>query len=53
MNPEMVMVGILLLGGMAAGGVNLYLRRRRDRILDILEADTQNLQGAQTADKDI
>lgn len=52
MNPEMVLVGILLLGGMAAGGVNLYLRRRRARILDSLESDTQKLEDAQTADND-
>lgn len=29
MNVEMVIVGILLFGGMTAGGVNLYVRRRR------------------------
>lgn len=30
MNPEWVLVGIILLGGMAAGGVSLRLKRRKE-----------------------
>jgi hypothetical protein len=30
MNPEWVVTGILLLGGIAAGGVSLYLKRRKE-----------------------
>jgi hypothetical protein len=30
MNPEWVVTGIILLGGMTAGGISLYLKRRKD-----------------------
>ncbi|MEM3144121.1 MAG: hypothetical protein QXW91_05805 [Candidatus Nitrosotenuis sp.] len=29
MNAEWIIVGIILFGGMTAGGINLYLKRRR------------------------
>ena len=32
MNPEWIVVGIILLGAMTAGGINLYLKRRKARL---------------------
>lgn len=29
MNPEWIVAGIILLGGMAAGGISLYIRRKK------------------------
>ena len=33
MNPEWVVTGIILLGGMAAGGISLYLKRRKETLV--------------------
>jgi hypothetical protein len=30
MNPEWVIAGIILLGGMSAGGISLYIKRRKE-----------------------
>lgn len=47
MNPEWIVVGIVLLGAMAAGGTNLYIKRRKEAqmtehktISDLPESDT-------------
>jgi hypothetical protein len=32
MNVEWLIVGIILFGGMTAGGINLYLKRRREHV---------------------
>jgi hypothetical protein len=32
MNAEWIIVGIILFGGMTAGGINLYLKRRREQV---------------------
>lgn len=38
MNPEWVVTGIIFLGGMAAGGISLYLKRRKETLIsDSLE----------------
>lgn len=34
MSAEWIVTGILLLGAMAAGGVSLYLKRRREALAD-------------------
>ncbi len=34
MNAEWVVTGIILLGAMAAGGVSLYIKRRKDALTD-------------------
>lgn len=46
MNPEWVITGIILLGGMAAGGVSMYLKRRRERI-NTFEAGPESNEGEQ------
>jgi hypothetical protein len=33
MNTEWVVTGIILLGGMAAGGIRLYLKRRKETLI--------------------
>jgi len=38
MNIEWIVTGIILLGGMAAGGIHLYVKRKRESNLD--ENDT-------------
>lgn len=40
MNPEWVITGIILFGGMAAGGVSLYLKRRRESKINSFESGT-------------
>lgn len=35
MSAEWIVTGILLLGAMAAGGVSLYLKRRREALADL------------------
>ena len=37
MNPEWVVTGMILLGGMTAGGISLYLKRRRESQIDSFE----------------
>jgi Zn-dependent protease with chaperone function len=37
MSLEWIITGIILLGGMAAGGISLYVKRKREK-----EADEQN-----------
>jgi hypothetical protein len=32
MNTEWLIVGVILFGGMTAGGINLYLKRRREHV---------------------
>lgn len=39
MNPEWIVTGIILLGGMTAGGISLYLKKRREAKL---ESDAQS-----------
>lgn len=34
MNAEWIVTGIILLGAMAAGGVSLYLKKRRETLTD-------------------
>jgi hypothetical protein len=34
MNAEWIVTGIILLGAMAAGGISLYLKRRKDALSD-------------------
>lgn len=34
MNPEWIVIGIILLGAMTAGGINLYIKRRESQISD-------------------
>ncbi len=34
MNVEWIITGIILLGGMTAGGISLYLKRRKAQISD-------------------
>ncbi|HXW02042.1 MAG TPA: LPXTG cell wall anchor domain-containing protein [Candidatus Nitrosotenuis sp.] len=34
MNAEWIVTGIILLGAMAAGGVSLYLKKRREALAD-------------------
>ena len=34
MNVEWTITGIILLGGMAAGGISLYLKKKREAKLD-------------------
>jgi hypothetical protein len=42
MNVEWTITGIILLGGMTAGGISLYVKRRREaKLADSLD-DTQN-----------
>jgi len=42
MNVEWTITGIILLGGMIAGGTSLYLKKRREAKLDDIQEDTQN-----------
>jgi hypothetical protein len=39
MNAEWVITGVILLGGMAAGGVSLYLKKRKEANLDSFEGN--------------
>lgn len=39
---ELQMAGVILLTAMAAGGVSLWIKRRRDRIREELERQKQN-----------
>ncbi len=32
MNIEWIVTGVILLGGMAAGGIHLYVKRRKDHL---------------------
>ena len=32
MNPEWIVTGIILLGGMTAAGISLYLKRRKENL---------------------
>ncbi len=41
MNAEWVVTGIILLGGMAAGGISLYLKRRKETIISDSFEDTK------------
>ena len=42
MNPAWIVTGIILFGGMAAAGVSLYLRRRREsQVFDPFGMDTK------------
>ena len=42
MNPAWIVTGIILFGGMAAAGVSLYLRRRREsQVFDPFVMDTK------------
>ncbi len=34
MNAEWIVTGIILLGAMAAGGVSLYIKRRKEALAD-------------------
>lgn len=40
MNTEWVVTGIILLGGMAAGGISLYLKRRKESLISESFEDT-------------
>lgn len=40
MNPEWTITGIILLGAMTAGGISLYLKKRRESKLE--STDNQN-----------
>lgn len=42
MNVEWTVTGIILLGGMTAGGISLYLKKRRDAKLSDSLDGTQN-----------
>ncbi len=33
MNPEWIVTGIVLFGGMTAGGISLYLKRRKESLI--------------------
>lgn len=35
MNAEWIVTGIILLGAMAAGGISLYIKRRKDALDDL------------------
>jgi len=37
MNPAWIVTGIILLGGMMAGGISLYLKRRKETQPDLFE----------------
>lgn len=41
MNTEWVVTGIILLGGMAAGGISLYLKRRKEALISDSFEDTK------------
>ena len=43
MSVEWIVTGIILLGGMAAGGISLYIKRRREAqaVSDLSLADTE------------
>lgn len=38
MSVEWIVTGIILLGGMAAAGISLYIKRRREAQADLFEA---------------
>jgi LPXTG-motif cell wall-anchored protein len=40
MNTEWVVTGLILLGGMAAGGISLYLKRRKETLISDPFEDT-------------
>jgi len=42
MNVEWITTGVILLGAMLAGGISLYLKKRRDAALADLTDNTQN-----------
>jgi hypothetical protein len=42
MNVEWTITGIILLGGMTAGGISLYMKKRREAKLSDSFGDTQN-----------
>ncbi len=50
MNPEWIVVGAILLGAMAAGGANLYVKRRKEAQPSEFENKTQF--GLAESDKD-
>jgi LPXTG-motif cell wall-anchored protein len=37
MNPAWIVTGIILLGGMMAGGISIYLKRRKETRTDLFE----------------
>ncbi|MBI5146422.1 MAG: hypothetical protein HZA84_04295 [Thaumarchaeota archaeon] len=41
MNLEWVVTGIILFGGIAAGGISLYLKRRKESLISDSFYDTQ------------
>ena len=38
MNLEWIITGIILLGGMTAAGISLYIKRRKERATDLIES---------------
>jgi LPXTG-motif cell wall-anchored protein len=42
MSPEWVVTGIILLGGMAAGGISVYLKRRKENFDSFDDAGIQS-----------
>lgn len=42
MNPEWTITGIILFGAMTAGGISLYIKKRRDAQLSDLSENPQN-----------
>jgi len=52
MSVEWVVTGIVLLGGMAACGVSLYLKRRRDAKADLFGAKDIKLDPAEPEKED-
>ena len=38
MSVEWIVTGVILLGGMAAAGISLYIKRRREAQADLFEA---------------
>ena len=42
MNPAWIITGIILFGGMAAAGISLYLKRRKEsQVFDSLDTQTK------------
>ena len=47
MSLEWIIVGIILLGGMTAGGISLWIKRRKDA-QEILDSTSESEQADQT-----